>query len=194
MKTMDERYWDERYHTGQTGWDIGYASPAITDYFSGPVNRELRILIPGCGNAHEAVWLHRNGYTRVFLLDIASSPLENFRRQVPDFPESQLIHSDFFEHHGTYDLIIEQTFFCALDPGLRKDYVSKTAELLSPGGHLTGVLFNTVFEQEGPPFGGHREEYERLFEERYIIRRMEPCDSSIPPRAGRELFIELVRK
>lgn len=191
---MDERYWDERYESGQTGWDIGYASPALTDYFGRLSSRDLKILIPGCGNAHEAIWLHRNGFTNIYLLDIAPKPLENFHRQVPDFPKARLIHGDFFEHQGTYDLILEQTFFCALDPSLRAAYVEGMAGLLRPEGILAGVLFNTHFEKDGPPFGGSKEEYVPLFEKKFIIRKMEPCTTSIPPRSGRELFIELIRK
>ncbi|HAU55060.1 MAG TPA: SAM-dependent methyltransferase, partial [Sphingobacterium sp.] len=34
---LDENYWDERYKTKSTGWDIGYASPAIINYAAGSI-------------------------------------------------------------------------------------------------------------------------------------------------------------
>ncbi|HXH19987.1 MAG TPA: hypothetical protein VNJ07_12995 [Chitinophagales bacterium] len=46
-----------------------------------------------------------------------------------DIPVVRLIHRDFFKHQGRYDLIIEQTFFCAINPKPRpaKQY-SRTAQ------------------------------------------------------------------
>ena len=98
-----------------------------------------------------------------------------------------IITGNFFEHKGQYDLILEQTFFCAIDPALRSSYVTKMHELLTPGGKLVGVLFNRSFEG-GPPFGGSKEEYELLFSKHLHIKKMELCYNSIPPRQGAELF------
>lgn len=59
-----------------------------------------------------------------------------------------------FSLKDSFDLIIEQTFFCALDPKLRPEYAVKMAELLKPGGRLVGVLFNDTLNNDKPPFGG----------------------------------------
>ena len=80
----------------------------------------------------------------------------------------KIIHQDFFEHKGKYDLVLEQTFFCALDPAKRKDYVEKMYELITPKGKLAGVLFDREFEG-GPPFGGRKNEYENLFKTKFKI-------------------------
>ena len=104
---------------------------------------------------------------------------------------SEVIHADFFEHSGQYDFIFEQTFFCALDPSLRERYVTKMNELLKPGGQLAGVMFNRVFEEDGPPFGGTKEEYEQRFSPFFDIKKMELCYNSILPREGNELFVRL---
>ena len=56
-KELDVAFWNNRWATGQTGWDIGYASPAITTYLQQYENKNAAILIPGCGNAHEAEFL-----------------------------------------------------------------------------------------------------------------------------------------
>ncbi|WP_257098027.1 hypothetical protein [Sphingobacterium sp. E70] len=47
--------------------------------------------------------------------------------------------------------MLEQTFFCALDPILRKKYSNKMADLLHPHGILAGLMFNRTFESAGPP-------------------------------------------
>jgi len=69
----------------------------------------------------------------------------------------QVLLGDFFNHKGEYDLIIEQTFFCALPPTMRQKYVWKMHELLAKDGILAGLLFNRKFEVS-PPFGGSQEE------------------------------------
>ncbi len=104
------------------------------------------------------------------------------------------MRGDFFTHNGQYDLIIEQTFFCAIDPALRKNYVQKMADLLAPGGTLTGVLFNKHFDFEGPPFGGSKQEYENLFSPFFDIKILETNNHSSPKRKGKELFFNFKKK
>lgn len=192
-KSLDAGYWESRYRDGQTGWDIGFASTPLTKYFDQLTDKSIHILIPGCGNAYEADYLYRLGFKNVFLLDFAKKPLLEFQERHPDLASSQLICMNFFEHQGKYDLIIEQTFFCALEPTLRPAYASKMLDLLKPDGKIAGLLFNCQFEQEGPPFGGTIEEYKQYFEPLFRISQMVPCTISIPPRAGKELFIEFIR-
>lgn len=189
--SLDQHYWDNRYEQGQTGWDIGYASPPLTNYFDQLTNKDLRILIPGCGNAYEGVYLHEKGFTDVNLLDMSGLAMERFSKKYPEFPGDHLILSDFFTHDRKYDLIVEQTFFCALAPSLRADYARHCADLLNPGGKLIGVLFDRIFEKPGPPFGGSRADYLPLFGPYFEVEVFAPATNSIPPRAGSELFIIL---
>jgi thiopurine S-methyltransferase len=103
--------------------------------------------------------------------------------------EPFLIHADFFEHEGQYDLILEHTFFCALDPAYRQRYVSQMAALLKPGGKLVGLLFDFPLTEKGPPFGGSDDEYLALFREYLLpLRHLARCQNSVPDRAGKELF------
>jgi thiopurine S-methyltransferase len=127
----------------------------------------------------------------VFVLDFAKEPLQRFKERMPEFPAGQLIEQDFFKHEGQYDLIIEQTFFCALSPELRPRYARHMQGLLNPGGRLAGVLFNDPMNTDKPPFGGNIDEYRKLFVHLFNIRTLEPCYNSITPRAGREAFVIL---
>ncbi|MCB0661460.1 MAG: methyltransferase domain-containing protein [Saprospiraceae bacterium] len=189
---LNASYWDDRYISGTIPWDIGYASPAIKLYFE-KVSRDAKILIPGAGKAHEAAWLMKQGFEQVYVCDWAEHALEYFLEMVPDFPRDQLIIGDFFKIEDTFDYIIEQTFFCALDPALRKNYTLKMKDLLRPGGRLVGLLFASVFDRPGPPFGGTKAEYLALFSPHFDIIQMEITDLSIPPRMGNELFFEMKR-
>lgn len=184
----DERFWDERYLQGRTGWDLGEVSPPLRVYFDQLAKKDLAILIPGCGNSYEAEYLLKNGFTDITLLDISPVLIGRLRERLPADPALHLIEADFFDHQGRYDLIVEQTFFCALDPAKRPAYVEQTYQLLKPGGRLAGLLFDRDFPG-GPPFGGHREEYQHLFEKKFEIKALAPCYNSIKPRAGTELFL-----
>ncbi|HEX5652378.1 MAG TPA: methyltransferase domain-containing protein [Chitinophagaceae bacterium] len=184
--TLDDAYWSGLYRQQQTRWDIGQASTPLKEYIDKLANKDLRILIPGCGNAWEADYLLAKKFTNLTILDISEELVKKLSEKFRGKP-IRILHQDFFTHDEKYDLILEQTFFCALDPSLRAAYVKKMFSLLKPGGKLAGVLFDRAFE-DGPPFGGNRREYERLFREQFSKLKMEPCYNSIPPRRDTELF------
>lgn len=189
MKTkIDKSYWENKYKSKTTGWDIGEISTPLKTYIDQLENKQISILIPGAGNAYEAEYLWANGFTNVTIIDLTEHPLINFKQRVPDFPEEQLKCIDFFNFNGSFDLILEQTFFCALHPKLRKQYVSKMYELLSPKGKLAGLLFNFPLTKEGPPFGGSESEYLSLFSPNFKIKALNKSYNSIKPRENRELF------
>lgn len=193
-KHLDANYWNNRWEQGTSGWDIGYASPAIVEYMQQYPDKDAAILIPGCGNAYEAKALLDMGFSNITLIDIAPHAVEQLRSRYSNEPRINILHQDFFTLNGQFDLIIEQTFFCALNPELRPDYVTKTYSLLAPGGRIIGLLFDTEFEKQGPPFGGFKPEYDALFAPYYMVHTMERCTNSIPPREGTELFINLQKK
>ena len=191
---LDGNYWSNRYNEGTDFWDLGEVSPAIKEYIDQLSNKNLRMLIPGCGNTYEADYLLQQGFTNVTVIDIASALVANLKEKYKKNPYIKIILDDFFKHEGEYDLILEQTFFCAIDPALRKDYVTKMPELLAPNGKLVGVLFNRRFEEQGPPFGGTQNEYELMFAKDFVFKTFEPCYNSFIKRKDSELFINLVKK
>lgn len=188
MNKLDKSFWEKRYQNNQTGWDVGYIATPLKDYIDQLTNKEIKILIPGAGNSHEAEYLWNNGFKNIYVLDIAEHPLMNFKNRIPDFPESRLIHDDFFEIQNTFDLIVEHTFFCALNPDLREKYASKMHDLLNSNGKLIGLLFDFELTKEGPPFGGSKKEYASYFTKHFSIKTLERAYNSIKPRQDRELF------
>jgi len=194
MKKLDSEYWQNRYKNNLTGWDLGSISRPIKEYINQLRNKEIKILIPGAGNAHEAAYLSNNGFTNIHILDFALSPLIISQNHLKNLPEKSFIKKDFFEYEGSYDLILEQTFFCALEPRLCESYTKKMFELLNNKGALVGVLFNFKNKLIGPPFGGSKKEYQGLFKPYFNIKKMDMCYNSVEERKGKELFINLVKK
>lgn len=192
--TLNEDFWNNRYRSNETGWDIGQVSTPIKEYIDQLTDKTARILIPGAGNAYEAEYLYRNGFENIHVLDISTLAIQNLRKRIPEFPEEHLHCEDFFAHEGIYDLIIEQTFFCAIDPALRGQYATKMKSLLDHHGKLAGLLFGEEMNTAHPPFGGNREEYLELFRQDFEILVLDDAHNSIPPRAGSELFFILRRR
>lgn len=186
---LNAEYWTDRYATGETGWDLGAVSTPLKAYFDQLADKQLAILVPGGGRSYEAEYLHRAGFTNVHAVDLSGTPFTHLLDRCPDFPREHLHVGDFFAHEGQYDRIIEQTFFCALAPALRPRYVQQMHALLKPGGLLVGLLFDDPLNADRPPFGGNAEEYRRLFMPVFPSVSLSPCHNSIPPRAGRELWL-----
>lgn len=189
--TLDKDYWSSRWQSGQTGWDTGGITPPIRQFIDGIEDHALRILVPGCGNGYEAQYLWEQGFKNVHVIDLAAQPLRQLHARVPAIPSSQLIEGDFFQLDLHFDIIIEQTFFCALPPAMRQAYAQHMHRLLVPGGVLAGLLFKFPLTTEGPPFGGSEVEYRALFEPLFVIEAMHEAPNSIPPRQGNELFFQL---
>lgn len=191
---LDKKYWEDRYRNNDAPWDASAITTPIKEYIDSLINKNQKILIPGAGNGHEFEYLINLGFTNVYMLDIAEQPLKNAAQRMPHIPDDRFIFGDFFLHEEKYDLIIEQTFFCALSPELREAYVKQMHHLLTPGGTLAGVMFNFPLTEQGPPFGGSPEEYTRRFSPYFDIEKMETAHNSIKPRDGRELFVIFKKK
>ena len=192
---LNKDYWNNIYINQQINWDLGQVSPPIKDYIDQISNKNLKILIPGAGNGYEAIYLLELGFTNVTVVDFAEKPLFDLAQKLKThhIQNYHLIQDDFFHLIGQFDLILEQTFFCAIHPSLRENYVKQILSLLKLNGKLVGLLFNKQFTFEGPPFGGTIEEYQSIFQNKFQINKMEKAYNSVKPRIGSELFINFTK-
>jgi cyclopropane fatty-acyl-phospholipid synthase-like methyltransferase len=186
-------YWEERYQKQDTGWDIGTISTPLKEYIDQLTDKKCRILLPGAGNGYEFDYLINKGFTNVFVVDIAISPLNNIANRNPEM-SSKLLHQDFFTLNEKFDLVLEQTFFCAIPPEMRADYATKMNEILNTKGKIAGLLFDFPLTEEGPPYGGSKAEYLSLFSEKFRIKTIERAHNSIKPRQNKELFFIFEKK
>lgn len=191
MNTFSPEYWDERYQQNETGWDIGHISTPLKEYFDQLLDKDVKILVPGAGNAYEVEYLFHHGFKNTYLLDFSKKGIESFTNRYPDFPVNQIIEGDFFEHSGQFDLIVEQTFFSSISVSTRKKYTQQCFDLLKPGGKVVGLLFAHEFGFEGPPYGGTINEYQQLFSPLFSVEVLKTAHNSIRPRKDRELFFKL---
>ncbi|QJP34614.1 methyltransferase domain-containing protein [Nonlabens sp. Ci31] len=187
----DQNYWQERYVEHTTGWDLGQASKPLKSIVDKIEDKELRILIPGAGNAYEAEYLIKNGFSNVTVLDIAWKPLLQLKERLKNTEDIAIIQGDFLKHKGNYDLILEQTFFCALESRFRESYINKCHELLKKNGCIEGVLFDFDSKTKEPPYPATKKEYLNLFQKKFEIINLDRCLISEEARQGKELIIKM---
>jgi len=186
-------FWDERYGAEFTPWDAQGVPAALADYVErarpGP-----RVLVPGCGSAYEAGFLHERGFV-VTAVDIAPLALERARRILGDAVAGQVLRqADFFTLEGPFDWIYERALLCALPPALWPRYAESAKRLLTPGGRLAGFFFidDAVADpRRGPPFAARKAEIDSLFAAGFERIEALAVDTaqSIPVFAGREHWI-----
>lgn len=196
MIKLSSEYWNKRYLNQEIQWDLGTVSTPLKTYIDQIKDKSIAILIPGAGNGHEVEYLFQRGFKNIMVVDISEIALKNLHQRIPNFPKEQLIRADFFNFKPKFqfELILEQTFFCALDPKLRETYVLKSFKLLKPKSKIVGVMFNFPLTESGPPFGGSASEYQNLFQEKFFIDKNEPCLNSDVNRQGKELFVVFTKK
>jgi methyl halide transferase len=194
---LSKKYWNNRYLNNEIGWDIGEVSEPIKNWFNYQSDKSKKILIPGAGSGHEVGYAYSIGFENIYYLDFSTLAANKFKATYPKFPTSQIISGDFFtllNYSGFFDIIIEQTFFCAISPGRREEYTNKTYDILGNNGTIIGLLFDKNFNKESPPYGGTKKDYELLFSTNFNILKLEPCYNSILSRKDNELWISMGKR
>lgn len=191
---LDAPFWDERYREGRTGWDIGEPAPPFVDFLARPdAPTPGRVLVPGSGRGHDALYFARQGY-QVLGIDIAPSAvsLAQIQAQAENlsdkatFEERNLLTMPA-EFNNAFDYSAEHTCFCAIDPALRPTYVQAVHRLLKPDGLLIAVFFAHK-RAGGPPFRTDAAEVLNLFSPFFTIEHLAPARRSHKSRRGEELF------
>ena len=148
-------FWNAKYEEEHTPWDLWEVSGAVRRLVEQYFPPAGEVLVPGCGRGHEVIWLERLGY-RVTAVDFADEPIRYLREQAAQHRvQPEILLEDIFllpaRLNGRYDILLEQTCFCAIDPSLRDDYERMAHRVVKPGGKLLGV-FMVVEGPQGPPY------------------------------------------
>ncbi|GJN70923.1 hypothetical protein PLIIFM63780_002485 [Purpureocillium lilacinum] len=145
-------------------------------------------LVPGCGRGHDVLLLSSFGYD-VWGLDYSPDAVRMAEENRKDAESKGLykpveedlekgdikwLAGDFFDESwskgigtdgsGTFDLIYDYTFLCALPPEARPRWAKRMADLVHPKGRLVCLEFPTgkPLSEPGPPWGLNPEVYEAL--------------------------------
>lgn len=189
--------WQKHYDDDDLMWDLGEPSPPFVRWWNGFTDAPGKAVVPGCGQGHEVSLLAGSGW-EVTAVDFAPGAITRLEKRLAEEGRSaRLLNQDFFEidasHDGRYDLLLEQTFFCAIHPENRPLYVDTVHRLLRPGGKIVGLFYETG-QPGGPPFNTSRGDVVDHFSGRFEIAVLEKTPHSAEHRRGKEWFAELRKK
>jgi methyl halide transferase len=109
-------------------------------------------------------------------VDISPTAIETCKKEVSSSTGNvKFIEADFFKSElGTFDLIFDQTFFCAIIPQMRNDWGKVMSGLVRKDGHLLTVIYPLPLDPEnvdtitGPPFEVTFSAYENALRESFV--------------------------
>jgi methyl halide transferase len=151
--------WAQRYSARNTPWDLGSAHPELAARIvSGaiaPARERARAFVPGAGRGHDALALARAGFavTAIELVEALREPLGDALGALG----GELLVEDALAYRPRvpFELFLEHTFFCALDPSQRPAWGELARRVLAPGGRLCALVFpcGKSLDEGGPPWG-----------------------------------------
>jgi methyl halide transferase len=187
-------YWNQLFLDGQDGWELGRPTPPLARWFTLNPPRGKRVLVVGAGRGNEARFLAHLG-AQVTAVDFAEEAVASMRALAAvENLTLDIRHQDLFTlGKGEWELVVEHTCFCAIDPSRRDEYVAAVADALVPGGELVGLFYDHG-RPGGPPFTTDIGELERRFAARFDWISDERPPDSVAARQGHELLVRLRKK
>ena len=191
-------YWDEKYNSNNTGWDIKSSNPVFVDLLKeNKLIKPSKILITGSGKGYDAVAAAKENYdvTAVDFSKKANELASNLADE--NSVKINFITEDIFDLMNNYknyfDAVYEYTTFCAIKPARRKEYAKVMSEIIKPGGKLIALLFPVDGRPGGPPFNIDILEFYNFFSKYFIMEISTFKINSIKPRKGKEV-LQVYRK
>ena len=171
--------WDQSYQNNETPWERGEPAPPLVEYLESH-SISGRVLVPGCGLGHDVRLVASMGCDALGV-DLSETAL-NRARAYKDPEQGSVSYqlADMLDANNgirgaSFDYVFEDTCFCAIDPGLRKDYVNAVQRHLKPRGYFLAILFTNLDDPEGPPFATSHAEVENLYSPVFeIVRHWKP--------------------
>ncbi|MEP7359631.1 MAG: methyltransferase domain-containing protein, partial [Anaerolineales bacterium] len=156
-----------------------------------------RLLVVGAGRGHDAREFARHGF-EVTAVDFAAEAVEAMARLADPAAPVEIVQADIFDlppaFDYAFDVLLEYTCFCAIDPARRGEYADMAARVLKPGGTYVALFFPLFFPLDGhaggPPFAVAEAEVLALFGARgFKLLRSERPEDSVAQRQGMEVLM-----
>lgn len=177
-------FWSERFAQNYMPWDRGGVPDALQRFVASSPGTRVA-LIPGCGVGYEVAYLSEAGWD-VTAIDFSPAAVAVAQAALGPWA-SRVVEADFFTFAPPRapDLIYERAFLCALPRGRWPQVAERWAELLPPGGLLTGFFY---FDDapKGPPFGSAPAQLDALLIPNFERIEDEPATDSVDVFVGKE--------
>jgi len=205
-------YWDDAYREERDGWDMGSPTPVFADLIDrhgmdfSPLGTEdfarlgqtPKVLIPCSGRGYDALLFAEHGW-KVTAVDFAVEPMNWLRTESERAKlDVEILQEDMFtlgrSHPEYYDLLVEYTCVCAIDPERREEFVQFSSDVLRPGGVVMALLFPVDGRPGGPPFSIDVEDFKRQMSTAFDCVHESTPETSVKPRLGRERLLVWKKK
>ncbi|MFQ5422316.1 MAG: methyltransferase domain-containing protein [Anaerolineae bacterium] len=188
-------FWDESYLQGLTGWDLCEPTPVFARLIGDGRITPGRMIVLGAGKGHDARLFARAGFA-VTAVDFAEEAVKAMRELAEPEAPVAVLQADIFdlpgEMDGRFDLLLEYTCFCAIDPTRRTEYADVVTQLLKPGGLYIALAFPISRHVGGPPFAVQPDGLIFLLTMRgFTLKHREIPADSVASRQGREELLIL---
>ena len=134
-------FWDKAYIEGNTGWDIGTKTP-IFDHWINSIDKSKNICVLGAGNGWDAINFAQKGH-KVTAVDFAPSAINSMiDRSEKNSVKMNIVQLNIFDlpkyYRFFFDVVVEYTCFCAIDPIDRQKYIETVSGILKKSGLFVG--------------------------------------------------------
>jgi SAM-dependent methyltransferase len=190
--SLDQAFWQGVYDAQDTKFDVGGPSAPLVDWLDRERPVAGRAIVPGCGRGHDVIELARRGWDALGV-DFAPSAVADSTAAArrAGLSSARFLQADIFgltaEHDGQYDLLYEQTCYCAIEPRRRDEYAQLATRLVKPGGLMVFLIYPLDARVGGPPFNVGLDEVPLRFAPGFeLLEKGPPPRPSIARRAGLE--------
>ena len=194
-----DKFWNQCYIDNNTGWDIGTATPVFKQW-ADSLPKKSKILVPGAGNGYDPLYFSSLGHD-VTAIDFSEVAIKSIKQKANSKNlKINTLQYDFFDlknkFKDEFDFIVEYTFFCAIGPQKRLDYINIVYNLLNNDGHLIGLFLplNKDLSEGGPPFAVKENEIKSKFSKKFNLIDSYTHPLSIDARKNNEKYFIFKKK
>jgi SAM-dependent methyltransferase len=199
MNVSSVDFWDNRYQTENTSWDLGGPTPIFMTWLAANPGDGERVCVLGAGSGYDAIAFAQHGY-KVTAVDFAPSATARIKAGAEAANvDVEIVTGDLFElgdsHSDAFDLVVEYTTYCAIDPGRRSEYIEVVSRLVMAGQRFLSLFWPVNKESDGgPPFRITAVDVEERFSAYFALESQFMPENSIESRLGKEILAEYRRK
>ena len=197
-------FWNKLYLNKKDKWSLNAPTPAFMNWGKKHLkdnnySSNIKICIPGCGKGDDVLFFASCGY-QVYAFDFSSYATNHLINKSKDLNLNiNIINENFFDIEKNYmnffDIIIEYTFFCAIKPSDRINYINICNNILKDNGKIVAIFLPLKdVPENNPPYTVSLNKTLKQFSNSFkYISKYYPTNS-INKRKGNEIFIEFIKK
>lgn len=196
-KVHHASHWTRIYNEEKNpGWNLGDAAEGLKDMMPRLKLAKSRILVPGCGEGHDAALFAKQGHI-VYAVDFSEEAIARAKKLYGHLENLHFVQADIFklptEWNQTFDIVFEHTCYCAVSPDRRKELIQVYKRMMHETGQLMGVFF-TFEKRASTPYGGTEWELRQRLKDSFNFIFWGRLRNSVPRRQGKELFVLAIKK